>query len=342
MNNHIKSISWKNFQSHKHTVLHMHQCVNVIVGLSDAGKSALLRGINWVIRNRSDDKGFRSRWGGKTDVEIIYADGKEVSRVQDKNNAYYLIDRVNNVDEEYVAFKTDIPEDIVEALNMDAHNIQSQFDPPFLLAESSGDVAKYLNKIANLTDIDKAISNIRSFVLSNSKEASNTESNIVQFEKQLEEFSYLDEMEFDVIVLESLEKENSEIQTSIANLTSIIDHVSINEKELHEIDLFLKAEVPLSQALTLLEQEKGLVTEIQALQWYIAAIENDRKDLIAIEALIPAEKDCDFALSLIDELKEINNQGLALHKIIIQLDSDSKKLDVIQTRIRFNEIEFKR
>ena len=88
----IKQVTIKNFQSHKKTVLNLHNGVNAIIGKSDCGKSAILRALGWCIRNRSEDRGFRSSWGGKTDVELTFTDGKEISRVQEKDNFYYLLD----------------------------------------------------------------------------------------------------------------------------------------------------------------------------------------------------------------------------------------------------------
>ena len=46
----IKTIELENFQPHHNTKITLHPSVNVIQGLSDSGKSALLRGIDAVLR----------------------------------------------------------------------------------------------------------------------------------------------------------------------------------------------------------------------------------------------------------------------------------------------------
>lgn len=46
----IKTIELNNFQPHHNTIIQLHESVNVIQGLSDSGKSALLRGIDAVLR----------------------------------------------------------------------------------------------------------------------------------------------------------------------------------------------------------------------------------------------------------------------------------------------------
>jgi len=238
----IKQLSISNFQSHKKSVLNLHPGVNVIVGSSDSGKSAILRALGWVIKNRVDDKGFRSSWGGKTDVEITFNDGKEVSRVQDNGNYYFLVDSKNNIDVEFKAFKTDIPEDIVNALNMDSINISSQFDAPFLLSDSPSDVAKTLNKIANLSDIDNAISNIRKMVLSNSKDITYNEGTLSDLETQRSSFSYLDEIEKDVTAYEQLIIKVNKFDAKIPMLEDIIRNIEADKNNLDEIESCLTPE----------------------------------------------------------------------------------------------------
>ena len=44
----IKEINIKNFQSHDNTNLILDSGVNVIVGSSDSGKSAIIRALRWV------------------------------------------------------------------------------------------------------------------------------------------------------------------------------------------------------------------------------------------------------------------------------------------------------
>lgn len=48
----IKSIELKNIQSHENTRLDFDKGINVIVGSSNNGKSAILRGLYWARYNR--------------------------------------------------------------------------------------------------------------------------------------------------------------------------------------------------------------------------------------------------------------------------------------------------
>ena len=341
MNDYIKQVTIKNFQSHKNTALNMDKGVNVIVGLSDNGKSAILRAITWVIRNRSEDKAFRSRWGGKTDVELTFSEGVEVSRVQDSGNQYFLVDENNNVDEEYKAFKTDIPEDVVNALNMDSLNIQAQFDSPFLLSESAGDVGKYFNKIANLTEIDESISNVGKLVRANSSEIATTEAIITTHEKDLESFQFLTQMELDVSDYEALITKEMKINYDIIQINLLIDKTETEQNELSQIATFLKAEPELKAALVLTEEEKALTSQIQALQTLLQKQETLQFDFYECKAIIQAETDCGLALLDYETLRDLDIEIAKLQKLIKDTESNynalhkyKSDLEIKQTRLK--------
>jgi exonuclease SbcC len=67
----IDSLSIQNFQSHEKTELEFDEGINIIIGQSDSGKSAILRALNWVVNNKPNGEAFKSNWGGDTKVKII-------------------------------------------------------------------------------------------------------------------------------------------------------------------------------------------------------------------------------------------------------------------------------
>jgi len=64
----IKTLSIQNYQSHKDSTLEFDPGVNVIVGSTDSGKTAIIRALRWLIWNRPNGDSFRSTWGGDTKV----------------------------------------------------------------------------------------------------------------------------------------------------------------------------------------------------------------------------------------------------------------------------------
>jgi len=57
----IKYLQIQNFQSHKDSLLEFDPGVNVIVGSSDSGKTAVIRALRWLVWNRPSGDAFRRR-----------------------------------------------------------------------------------------------------------------------------------------------------------------------------------------------------------------------------------------------------------------------------------------
>ena len=256
---HIKTLTIRNFQSHKDTELHMHPGVNVIVGESDSGKSAVMRSIGWVKDNRPLGEAFRSTWCGKTLVELEFSDSCVVGRETDKEKLYY----VNDAD--FKAFKTEVPVEVETALNMNEVNIQRQMDAPFLLSASSGDVAKFLNKTANLSQIDGAVSSIRKLVLHNRQEAQNLEQQVKDLQEQKGGFSELPIFESAVLLWEKVSEDTTEVNSSISAIEYFAHKITEQQENIKALDSFLKLETPLGAALTLQEELKAVEGSISAL-----------------------------------------------------------------------------
>jgi len=178
----IKKLSLKNFQSHPESELEFHPGVNVLVGSSDNGKSAILRAFSWVRSNSPSGGQFVSHWaknkkGNQVDscYAVVSKEVGQVTRERDRAGNRYILN-----EEEFNAVRSDVPEQVQDFFNMTDVNIQSQHDRPFLLFETPGEVARILNRVVKLDVIDRALSGIDS-----KKRAS--KKNIDQLTRQKEE-----------------------------------------------------------------------------------------------------------------------------------------------------------
>jgi len=152
----IDKIQLVNFQGHLNTVLELDPHLNVIVGTSDAGKSSVIRFVQWLAEGRP--LGDRYTRHGETEARgrIRLTDGTVIGRVKGKDSRYLL----NG--EEFRAVGTTVPEPILNALNLSHVNLQGQRNIDFLLADSPGEVGRKLNEVVGLSDIDKALSFVAS------------------------------------------------------------------------------------------------------------------------------------------------------------------------------------
>ena len=81
----------RNFQSHKKSILNLSKGVNVIVGKTDSGKSAIIRALRWLFTNTPSGDAFRSWDGGDTKVSATFYDmDKKITRIKGNKNAYIV------------------------------------------------------------------------------------------------------------------------------------------------------------------------------------------------------------------------------------------------------------
>ena len=184
----LNSIALHNFQSHKNTLVSLDPGINCIVGTSDSGKTSILRGFRWVYENRPTGTAFISHWCKKDDTIVtVECAGGIVARVRSDGRNGYDVGGV-----ELGAIGMDVPAQVTQLLNMSSINISSQHDAPFLLAETAGDVAKYLNKLIHLDLIDVVLSNAESERRGIKKDIAGAETEIADAKKELDSLSWVD------------------------------------------------------------------------------------------------------------------------------------------------------
>jgi DNA repair protein SbcC/Rad50 len=224
----IKTLKIENYQSHEKTFLNFHSGVNVIVGSSRSGKTSILRNLIWGRYNKPTGTAFNSYWNrdkkknqiNKILSEVTFEEGSIASRIRDNNlNAY----EVNG--EKYEAIK-DFPEQVNNVWNMSEVNFQKQFSQPFLLSESSAEVARFFNKIINLDKIDVVLSKAENSRRKINQQIEAGKVSIAQTKKGLEELSWVgptSDLIESAIIRESCLAEKDEKVEEITDLLSDLE-----------------------------------------------------------------------------------------------------------------------
>ena len=179
----IKKATLRNFKSYKNATFEFSPGVNLIVGPTDSGKSALLTFFEWIYGNNpsgTDFITFGTRIGGGT---IELSNGYSVTRERSRDskiNRYIIIDSQGN-SQTFTGFGTSVPQEVQEVLGVYQYDIGiprkytmgfiSQFEPPFLLAETDSKKADILDKICKTDLVEAAINDVIS--------------DIIKFERQL-------------------------------------------------------------------------------------------------------------------------------------------------------------
>lgn len=279
----IESLHLENFQSHRDSSFNFDPGVNVIVGPSDSGKSAIIRALRWLATNRPAGDAFRS-WGSGKAATIVSAvvDGSEIHRRRGNTKNAYLI--IGEEDKAFTAFGQDVPEEIRELLDLSDVNWQLQHDSSYLLSASPGDVARTLNEAADLEVIDHTLANLTSRTRQAISDESRFETRVSNLEKELNELDWLDDAEKELKALEQLWNEAVELEEVVESMQQVLNTIEGNEKEIQEVNELASADI--DQLVSLCSQRDELHDKIEALSDSIDEYEGAKNLLSKMSRLL--------------------------------------------------------
>lgn len=296
----IKSVSIQNFQSHAKTELDFHEGVNVIVGTSDSGKTAIIRALRWLIWNRPSGDALRSRWGGATNVQLETEEGV-ITRSKDKIDKYTL--RLKGQEDiEFKAIGTSVPTEIQRVLNISEINLQNQHDATFLLSDTPGAVATHFNKVARLDRIDTATSAINGWIRGLKSDVSHLETDIATEKAKLPQFENLEKFEIEIEALEQMEGKAVTMRSRYSTLEKDIVRITNLEKEIETLTPLLGLEKLVTSVLDDITKRDQLQTQVDELQTVIDDLEELNEKEEAAKELMPLEP---LVLSLLDKYKQL-------------------------------------
>ena len=164
----LKSLRLTNLLSHEDAHIELGEFLTVFTGVSESGKSGIVRGINQLFRNRPagiDLLRHAAKRGACSEIEAtLEHDGRERSivRRRGKSKNEYELDG-----QPLIAFGLEVPEEVSKLLNLSPNAFQLQGARPpdskgnFLLCETDGEVARVLSSTVGLAQIDAAFTEVR-------------------------------------------------------------------------------------------------------------------------------------------------------------------------------------
>lgn len=321
----IERIELRNFQSHTESIFEFTDGVNAIIGPSDSGKTALLRALRWVVWNRPLGDAFRSDWGGDTSV-VLRIPGHTIERWKNDNGHGYTIDG-----NKLKAIKTDVPEEVVTALNLNEINLQQQFDRPFLLDASSGEVAQHFNKVAQLDSIDSTMKTLTAWHRKLNQYVGICESKITEYETALQGYGFVEEMEQQLQIAATLQDQITCLTKESAALETVMDALQEMELQMEEYAPLMEIEKDVDEYLVLREQRTSLQTAGNALSSIIYDIRASMTVLQQLDA-IPAKETCiDAALELCQRIRTLKKEYEELSRHISSLNGIEQEVYNIMT-----------
>ncbi len=226
----IDKLKIKNFQSNVDSELTFSKGVNLIIGETDTGKSAIFRSINWILTNLPLGKSFIN-WNSKGAEVSLLLDDTLITRIRDNKLNVYVDSNGNK----YTAGHG-VPEEVNSFLNIRPEiNIQQQIGQPFLLQKSPGEVAQFFNSITGISDIDKSVKYIKSNISKLDSTIKVHSKEKKRLESELESYEYLDEAEKDIQLIEHLHNNKSTKQKESNYLAGILNEIDTCQEKLESL-----------------------------------------------------------------------------------------------------------
>lgn len=336
----IKKVILKNFQSHKHTVIEFDNRLNVIVGPSDSGKTAILRGIRWVLYNEPTGDYFVREGEKESSVTIVFNNGIKVIRTRSKSKNTYTLYDSKGKETVFEGFGTTVPEEIIDAteihkilLDRDVAksiNLSDQLEGAFLLSERPSIRSNSIGRLVGVNIIDDALRETLRDSRNLSVNKKNIEEQLTDLRKELSQYEYLDE------IILKLEKVNSikEIISEKSNkldkykilLTKLLDIKNDKQKtlgvleELSYMDMLAKIIDNITKKITKYDYFKNKLYSINTV------IYNKDKNIMIVSSLkniAEAEKNLNNINSLINRTLQLSNYSNKLKELKFEINNNN-------------------
>lgn len=279
----IKRLQIWNFLSHKKTEIDFSPGVNIIVGPTDSGKSAIIKALKWTIQNRPLGDSVKSYWikgGEATATKIHFEEGSILRTRGDKENSYTINEEGRLIT--FNAIKGDVPEEVQKLINLEDVNLQTQFAPHFLLTQSSGEVAQYFNKVAHLDKIDTASQNIRKWTKDIQQNIQYQEETLRTLEENLEQYKDLEEIERRVTEIEETEHKIDLVAKEFIALDEICEELKKIDSEVEGYSFLLELEGLVNDIIKIGGEKKEMSNKLEELGELVYSIGVANREIIRI------------------------------------------------------------
>lgn len=307
----IKELLIKNFEAHDKFKAKLDPGITTFTGATDAGKSSIIRAIQWVVLNRPLGDSF-IRDENKPAFVGLKTENGIVSRKKGKGINIY---KVNGQTLE--AFGANVPEEVKQFLGMEELNFQLQFDAPYWFMISPGEVSKQLNQIVDLEIIDSTLSNLNNKIRQTRMEVTLSEKRLDEVSQSAKHLRFVKRMSADFQRLEQLSLQIDETRSNFVSMSESVQ----------TIERYLKRKKRLSKGY--FECERALKTGIE-LQKATFQVESLSKILCDLEK---ASQVSTMKIPNIKQLVSITNKYNKTEQLVKRLSDHIAEMETEQERI---------
>lgn len=327
----------ENFESHKESVFNFVPGVNVIVGSSDSGKSSVVRALRWAFFNKPQGFAFQSHWSSASDVTKVlvrFSDPFILTRKRNKTAGSeatdcYVIGK-NNV---LTALGRDVPDEVSELLNLSTYNIQSQYDPYFLLEDTPGERARMLNAIVGLDDIDYFFSSISRIIKSTTTQINYVTTEVEKLKVELAEFP--DVRRIQRIISEIRERLDSrEVKRGErTSLVSVLQQNNTSLSALKQVDVWLGVKAESKPLFDAAKTCNRLIMQKRIIKSLLSDAFKIRKKISDLSIFVDGRGEFEFVAGEIRKYKKYLKEVTELKNLISNIVSIRERVESITNNL---------
>ena len=354
----LKNINIKYFQTHEDTTLEFSDGITVLVGKTDSGKTAIIRSIKLITKNKPRGNGFISAFAPKdkknkptTKITLTLEDDTQIIRTKSENKNEYII-KTSEKEEAYNNFGVNIPPEIEEVIgpmsvkidqetSLDV-NMAEQLSQPFLLFESPAIKTKLIDKIARIDVLNKAIKNTKT----QEAEIKSRQKVIAEnLETQKTNLSLYDSLEAEKKNLEKVKDLYSKLQLKqdkLNNLQSLLNKLSEIETAIQkgtEIKKSLVSFLNFSvEKLNTLKEKQKRIQKLSELMvnYQVCSLEIDKMNNILFQkeqVFNTYNKILDIKEKISKQIR-LSNSAITLHNLNVNIAQEQKSIQAYRNILK--------
>lgn len=330
----IKKVILENFQSHKYTSIEFDRGLNIIVGASDSGKTAILRAIKWALYNDPAGDYFIREGATEASVSIFFSDKTSIKRYRSRSkNTYFVYDK-DGGEEKYEGFGLQVPEEVIDTTGIEkilldkdtskAINISDQLEGAFLLSEKSSTKANSIGYLVGVDLIDDALSNTLRDVRNLKSDEKKYEKEINDLNEELKEYAYI-----------------KDAKKKIGLVRDIRDSIDSKSKRMEKLKSLLEDKTGLEKMKKNLEDQIEKLNNLEKIDLHLKKLEikytryrSLKRRMELFHRLLQDRKDSEEIIGSLVNLDKINSNIKAMDK----LEANRQKLERLKIK-RENNIK---
>jgi DNA repair exonuclease SbcCD ATPase subunit len=273
----IKQVKLINFQDHKETTVDFTEGVNLIVGSSDAGKSAILRAINFVFQNDLRGNSFIRVGTTECSVTIVFSDGIEITRVKSTDVNNYILKDENEELHVFSKVSSTVPEQIQKYLGNPPLDDKKrpiayadQMANLFLVDLNSSDLPRTLSELTGIQHLQTAAETLGKNARSYDRSIKERNDKIKKLNDDLVQYQYVDK---DYESISSIQTELNDLSNTLENINKARNFIKRNNEislEAKKINNLSSKYKSLSDIKPKVEELSNLLSSIQTAKTHLS------------------------------------------------------------------------